>query len=306
MSMEIMKKRIVVVVNKGWECDPVLSVLTNEYIQTEIFPVWPEIIHFPQPAGFYSGEPRAVFNINGISVEIWCISDLLARYDKSPCFQSSSERKMEILPIIFNYSSRSADLVIAVGTAASYPADISNNGSVTIGSRVFLHNAYPKGENRECSNWNEGPFDRILGSSLSEKLFNELMESLYQKNLTAYFLKTPVNPAKNANIYSGYNFVALCSINVTQYSEYEKKDFELLESFRKISTDILMAKSIETTHALIKVAAGIETPFIFVSGIVDRYLHFNDDVPNPPYPQNFVGAHNAGIVIAGLLDSITK
>jgi hypothetical protein len=46
---------------------------------------------------------------------------------------------------------------------------------------------------------------------------------------------------------------------------------------------------------------GSNTPFLFVSGIVDRFGCFDIDVPNPPYVRNTVGAHNAGVVIGYLL-----
>jgi hypothetical protein len=51
---------------------------------------------------------------------------------------------------------------------------------------------------------------------------------------------------------------------------------------------------VETTHGVIRSCT--EAPFAFLSGIVDRVGHFEDDVQPLVDAQNFVGAHNAGIV----------
>jgi hypothetical protein len=153
----------------------VLFTLTNDYVRPYQELGWPQLLHYPAPQHSPCATPRAIFNLNSITAEIWCISDLLAVFPDKSCFQSSSARKMDVLGTIYSYSPSPADLVIAVGTAASYPIDVSQNGSVIIGSQVFLHNGHPNGENK-CSDWNDGPFDTILESSLPKTDFEAITQ----------------------------------------------------------------------------------------------------------------------------------
>ena len=59
----------------------------------------------------------------------------------------------------------------------------------------------------------------------------------------------------------------------------------------------------ETTHGLIRLTWR-RTPFLFVSGITDRVPLFNEEVAPRKYSQNFVAAHNAGVVIAAILPEL--
>ncbi len=302
MSASTNKKRVVVVVNKWWECDPVMFVLSNDYVRPQGMS-WPEILHYPWPQHTFSKEPRAILNMGYTTAEIWCISDLLAQYPNDSCNQSSSQKKMTVLPLILIYSTQPPDLVIAVGTAAFYPDSVSNNGSVVIGSKVFMHNGHPNGEN-PCSNWQGGPFDQIVDSTLSAADFKTITDfSHFSPAVPGYFLVEKTDPAVNPGIYANYGYVALNDINVTDYSEYEQKDLETMKAYMERYSD-RNCRSLETTHGLIKIALGSNTPFMFVSGIVDRFGCFDIDVPNPPYVQNTVGAHNAGVVIGYLLVNI--
>src|SRR5262249_29716552 len=155
--------RIVVVVNKWWECDPLLSVLLNDLARPVLLG-WPVELNHPRrrPAKGTPSAPgtpakyRAVFQLANVRVEIWCVSDLLEHLPDS--LQSSSEAKMKEMPRIV--AGEEPALVIAFGTAA-YPATATENGSVVVGSRVFLHDARPAGDNPD-SNWKEGPFDTVL------------------------------------------------------------------------------------------------------------------------------------------------
>lgn len=284
------RKRVVVVVNKWWECDPVMFVLTSDYVRPACNLGWPKLLQYPCPHRDCSKTPRAIFRMDKITAEIWCISDLLAGYPDNACHQSSSEIKMIELPHIFNYP---ADLVIAVGTAASYPTDVSNNGSVIIGTKVFMHNSHPKGEN-PCSNWQVGPFDEMVESSLTKDRFTQIVSNLCC--IPKLFLVARNNPAEELGIVPDYDYVALNSINVTDYSEYEAKDNETLCAYHQHCSDD-NRRSLETTHGLIRVAAGENAPFLFVSGIVDRVGHFDDDVSDTPCSQNTVGAYNAGVTV---------
>ncbi|MBU7025846.1 MAG: hypothetical protein HXS48_02810 [Theionarchaea archaeon] len=301
-TSETKYKRVLIVVNKWWECDPVmLALLNNNARPPELG--WPYPLHYPVQEHQLSHDPRAVFTLSHVQVEVWCISDLLAKYPNISQYQSSSERKMDELPLIFRYS-KQPDLVVAVGTAAAYPPDVSVNGSVICGTKIFLHNAHPNGEN-PWSNWQDGPFDKVIDSPLAVDDFKVITDiETSPPEVMKRFLVAPLNPDPcGGQFIAEYKYVDLNIINVTDYSEYEEKDEETLEAYQK-EYDPDDGRSLETTHGLIRVAAGMNTPFLFVSGIVDRVGHFNEDVNPRSYAQNTSGAHNAGIVVAWMLPKI--
>jgi hypothetical protein len=65
--------------------------------------------------------------------------------------------------------------------------------------------------------------------------------------------------------------------------------------------------SLETTHGLIRLSSN-PAPFIFVSGITDSFLHFDEQVGTPALAnaQNFAAAYNAGITVRYMLAGYMK
>ena len=292
------KHRVLVIVNKDWECAPVVGVLLNDEARPE------ELRDVPvdKPAqSDHTQAPRLIFTFNDVRAEIWCISDLLSHLKRTADFQSSTEWKSKNIGVIFE--GQEPSLVIAVGTAG-YPNQHTENGSVVIGSRVFIHNAHPNGDN-PASNWTQGPFDTMLDSSLTETLFNELtvIETSPKMEVLDRFLAPPLNPVSRGDLIARHDFVSLGVVNVTDYSEYGVVDEETIAAFVS-ANNISLARSLETTHGLIRVQS--DAPFLFISGIVDRVGHFAEEVQPRSYAQNFVGAHNAGIAVAWMLPRIIK
>jgi hypothetical protein len=301
------KKRVVVVVNKWWECDPVINVLLNDNARPASLLGWPNPLNHPRqrpnqdklPDENPSPMPRAFFNLKNTTAEVWCISDLLEHYADKPNFQSSSELKARYLPKIF--TGQDADFVVAVGTAG-YPGIYSENGSVVVGTKIFMHNGHPNSENPD-SNWSEGPFDTLLDSALSETAFNQItiIETSPKPSVMDRFVVPPLNPTSYGKLIARYDYVALGDLNVTKYTEYAAKDEETLKAFTD-RYNVSLASSLETTHGLIRKQS--DAPFIFVSGISDRVGHFDDEVGPRTYAQNTSAAHNAGVVVAWILPGI--
>jgi hypothetical protein len=93
------------------------------------------------------------------------------------------------------------------------------------------------------------------------------------------------------------------NVNIgTNYSQYPFKDPEALNACLKVDHSARIA-SIETTNALIRAMID-PLPFVFVSAIVNDMGQLARDVNPTEYAQNFVGAHNAGVVLAALLPQI--
>ena len=302
------KKRVVVVANKWWECDPMMNVLLHDFARDPDALGWPEPLNHPRrrpaqpPKGKLPDEnpspaPRAVFRMSNIDAEVWCISDLLEHLPDALKYQSSSEVKAKYIPRIFA-AGPAPSLVVAFGTAG-YPDDATQNGSVVVGSGIFMHNCHPNGENGE-SNWSAGSFDAVIPSSLDAATFNALtvIETSPKPSVMSRFIIEPLNPTPLTLLLARSDYVAVGALNVTDYTEYAKTDDLALGAF-KATNNVSLARSLETTHGLIRVQS--DAPFVFVSGITDRVGHFKEEVFPRSYAQNFGAAHNAGIVLAWML-----
>jgi hypothetical protein len=300
----VAKKRVVVVANKWWECDPMMNVLLHDQARDSKTLGWPDPLNHPRRRTQAplpedpSPKPRAVFHMTNIDAEIWCISDLLEHLPDVPKFQSSSEVKMKYLQRIIAAAKEAPALVVAFGTAG-YPDNTTQNGSVVVGTNVFMFNAHPNGENPD-SNWMTGPFETVIGSTIDPALFNALtvVETSPVPTVLGRFIVEPLNPAPSNMLLARHDYVAVGAVNVTDYSEYAKTDEASLKAF-VTRNNVSLARSLETTHGLIRQQS--DAPFVFVSGITDRVGHFSEEVAPRTYAQNIVAAHNGGIVVAWML-----
>lgn len=311
------QSRALIVVNKYWECDPVCWVLTNRYLNDNcgIKLSWPELVTYPSygPVPTQPPTPRLIYAAGNVQVEVWCISDLLSKYPNQPEFQSSSQCKMDVLSEVFSYSPLPVNLVTAVGTASSgpfsppyqtYPDNI--NGSVIVGSKVFMHDGHPAGDPNPASQWRCSYFDQLMNSSLDS---TSIISKLGGAGLETALLCPPTNPATNGqHIYVNGDYVSIGDVNVTDYTEYAVKDEEAGQSFISNCPGNPNGVSVETTHGLIYATARnyfrCDPPFMFVSGVVDRFTLFSVDVSPKVYAQNVTGAHNAGVVVAQLVSNL--
>lgn len=123
--MSELPKLVLAVVNKAWECDPVLAALLGEAAPPLLRERWPTLLDWPRPRRNPTGSapqppssaprPRAIYTLERTVIELWCVSDLLEHYPDEARYQSSSQRKAERLPIILG--GRTPDVVIGISTA---------------------------------------------------------------------------------------------------------------------------------------------------------------------------------------------
>jgi hypothetical protein len=307
-----MPARVVVVVNKWYECNPVMDVLLHDSACPREALGWPTVLRHPHrrtnsrtsPVSAPSNPgPRAVFALPNTKVEIWCVSDLLEHLPDKSDYQSSSEQKMKWLATCF--AGEPPRLVVAVGTAARL-VDGYENGSVVVGRHAFLHNGHPESDANPNSRWYAGPFDQVITSKLSAEAFDSVVSD---GAMVAEILKRFAVPPLPDRLASGQflarsDGVALGDVNVSSSSEYEKKDGETLRAFARLESP-LTAISLETTHGLIVVASGM-APFLFISGIPNAIYRYGQEVLPREYAQNFVASHNAGVALAWMLPRIDK
>ncbi|MFL5614824.1 MAG: hypothetical protein ACJ796_14270 [Gemmatimonadaceae bacterium] len=240
--------------------------------------------------------PRAVFPYNTFEADVWCISDVLEHLDAS--LQSSSAQKAKYLGKMFAYG-RTPDLVIAVGTAEFPDPAVSANGNVVIGTKVFMVDGHAKDPN-PLSKWSDSRFEQLIDSKLPRSVFEQLVKFDIPAACNR-FLAVPLTPAATPWVLADYINVGLAAVNVTDYSEYGLVDPRTAKTFwSKVNN--AKAASIETTHAIIRVQS--ESPFLFVSAIVDRFGQFDQEVNPRSHSQNTAAAHNAGVVVSWLLNRL--
>ena len=91
-------KKILVIINKNWETEPVLNALTNPKLRPAALP-FPEVINTPCDGDNRMSQPRAVFSLpregeEPLQVVVRCIEDLMATGVNT----SSSLEKYKVLP----------------------------------------------------------------------------------------------------------------------------------------------------------------------------------------------------------------
>ena len=97
----------------------------------------------------------------------------------------------------------------------------------------------------------------------------------------------PVRPTELRTVLINFDFVAMATVNVTDYSDDAWADDSTVAAYRAAAPGLPMG-SVETTHGVIRSCTN--APFLFFSGIADRVGHFSDDVATRSYAQDFVAA----------------
>ena len=345
--------RILIIANKTWECEPLLGVLlakdgrpTSIDAQTlrlgyhpaerprldpgteQPYPSPPEADGLPV-TGKMPIRPRLSFDVTTsggtAAVEVWCIEDWMRterrvgerRTGKTVKASSSSshEKFTFTLPQIRDvaHGGQAPDLVIAFGTAG-IPADETLNGCVTVGSRVYIRDAWEEADDNELAEQVErfgsllraevaGWLNRPIESSVSRALFRDIDPEV-RHAAEARFLALLVHLATSLRILAGHGFASLGTLNISDYDDYVWADEETLTRFEK-NVKQREIGSMETTHGLIRLTWA-NAPFLFVSALTDRVPMFNLEVTPRKYAQNFAPAHNAGVTLAFLLPELVR
>lgn len=136
-------KKILVIVNKNWETEPVLNALTNPKLRPAALP-FPEVINTPRDGDNRMSVPRAEFTLNQkdhetVKVVVHCIEDLMATGVNT----SSSLEKYKVLPQAI--AAVAADLIISVSTANHPDLHATHNGTVILGGNFFIYDGICEG-----------------------------------------------------------------------------------------------------------------------------------------------------------------
>jgi hypothetical protein len=292
-----MPDRILIVVNKSWEAEPLVGVFRNDQARPSGFPAEqpPPQLSIPLNDGSSRMIPaRLSFATNSATVDVWCIKDMMDPARSS----SSSEEKARVLPFVAAGGPR-PKLVIAFGTA-TFPDQHSYNGCTTIGCSVFVHDPHAATPN-PASRWTHPEFGKLLDGSrqpLNDKIFNAL-DRQFRPQIEARLLPAPINGAAPASLILSAGYVALSNVNVTDFNEYAWADPEGLRACA-VAAPQQAVGSVETTHGVIRLMLPSDQ-FLFVSGMANRVGYFNMEVAPRSYAQSFVAAHNAAVALAWIM-----
>lgn len=309
--------RVLVVANKWWECEAMIAAMLNSSTFPPLLPdktnlaPWCDTLSSPRsrPDNAYNATSRATFTYKHgssviFTVEVWCISDLMEINDPS---ESSSSAKAAHLQKLFKPGETLPDLVLAVGTAGTARETPNRSGGVAIGGQIFMHNAHLPNtpDANPLSNWSDPQQEKLIPPSISKKLFEQIA-AFDSASALLHFLPMRRNGSSSPVITVGLMDAGLGTLNVTDYNEYKFKDPETVAAFDAQGNKAIPV-SLETTHGLIRLASD-PAPFLFVSGITDVFLHFDEQVGTPATAdaQNFAAAYNAGITVRAMLAGYMK
>jgi hypothetical protein len=293
-----MSRRILILANKNWEVDPLVSVLRSYRASPSKFTFEPPPTVTVEHAGV-AKQIAARLSLklpNDTTAEVWCVQDLMDPAKSS----SSSEEKARVLTSLAANGPQPS-LVVAFGTAAN-PAPGSHNGCVAIGSSVFVHNPHEQNPNPD-SKWQHDAIGEL--QDLSQQQINDPLFSQLERNFSAVearLLSTPINPAAPPTLILSKTHVALCNVNITNHANYAWADPEALRAFSQAAPNLSVG-SVETTHGVIRLVVPSQQ-FVFVSGIANRMGRFDMEVAPRLYAQNFVASHNAGVALSWMMPTL--
>ena len=244
-------------------------------------------------------------------IKEYCINYLFDKDDNS----SNSEKKYDLLKQLFKMCIAEQwipDRIISVSTSESTLVsqggkedDKTVNGCVFMGTQYFAMDCsqYDRDSKEQSHLFIDFPYMHMENDAIFEE-FPILVEKL-QEQLTAGMIQLPNYPAEKLFCNADSQNMSLGVINITKYENYEVADPAVYLGFKDSEYNTYIPEGLETTHAVVKLAAseifGDEFPVLFVSPIVDRYTKFNIDVTDQ---QNHDGSFNAGVVVANMLENI--
>ena len=276
-------KSIAIIANKWWEAAPLAYVLSHPDASPK------EVTR--ATAASYVGQarprPRLECWVDPCVVEVWCIQDWM-----DPGVSSSSTwEKARVLP----HMKLASDLVIGFGTCAC-PMPSHENGSVVMGSSVFVHDPYSRPPD-PARHWTHASLNTIVDSS-AEPILGALAPAML--DIRARMIAAPNLPGP-LNLHLGAKYVATGVVNVTTPKDYVWADPQALGEFAKVAGSAVSA-SHETTHGLIRLATN--RPFLYVSGVANALGEYDSELAPNLYAQNLVAASNAAVALASLLPTI--
>ena len=295
------RPRVAVVVNKRREAEGFLQGMKGSGFLSNL---WVKEENTPPAPWYRMAAWRMDASLEQMDFVVLCIEDIMppANSDVPESSGSHSQQKAMLLPGYLSFDD--PDLVISVSTAEStpgiQPGKTTQNGSVVLGGGFFTYDAH-QFDPTSPSRLTPPPF---ADNNVDEGIYQLLADEALRQAAVQRFQTPPNEPAAPMQILCDPSYIAVAAINVVHYQAYQQADPAAYNACVK-QYGIKHPATIETTHGLVRSAAGRATPTLFVSPITDRYEQFNWDV-DPEGRQNHAASYNAGVTTALLLRELDK
>ncbi|HEY4121616.1 MAG TPA: hypothetical protein VGM56_27310 [Byssovorax sp.] len=330
-------KRVVVLCDKAFEADGLVTVLSSRHARPAFFPV--------DPAPLPGRGRRVRVECAGVRVDVVCLDEIVSADDKSAARARVAALQTVLWP--------EWDLVVSVSTGGS-PWPDRYAGSVVVGSAVMNHSPtfITRGAGdadldldaivgcpevapifRAFTTKRSLDFERLLAAKapIDDKLAlvkrllagdapgsegmpawsRGIVWDLVQRaEIEMKFVRPPERTHDRPSLLFGKDWVAVTTLNVGRIEDLGRAEEEALATAKDVCakrrtlhegaqpTPYAVA-SLDTCHGLVRSYCGSQ-PFLFISGLTDR--------PYSPIPsrsreaQNYGAAFNAGVVASYLIE----
>ena len=301
---------IMVLVNKDFEYAGYQAGIFQQLLDKRI----PDLHVIAKDTGTRASKfvPSCVYKLGADKVREFCISYLFdAGKDVNT---SNSEEKHDLLKELLK--EEKPDLIISVSTTETTPIGLecdpkadTKNGCVFMGSQFFAKDCRKYDSTTKSHLYLKEPWYRLDFPPVFGGLYDFIHDN--QAAISEGMLQVPNHPAAQTTVYADEKYVSLGVINVMNYDCYGKADAATYEEFNPSGHDKLLPIGLETTHAVVRMAAEEipdhdTVPVLFVSPIVDRYECFNEDVGKSWDEQNFISSYNSAIAVSNMLQLLMQ
>ncbi len=180
-------------------------------------------------------------------------------------------------------------MVVAFGTCAT-PLAGHQNGSVVVGSSVFVHDPYQNPPD-PAHHWTDPATNQVVASAAEPIL--QALPALPGAEIGKRVIAPPNNGGP-FTLFLGANYVSTGVVNVTDPAAYAWADPQALAAFQQVA-GLSVSGSHETTHGMIRLVAKL--PFLYVSGIANAVGAFAAEVGPNPFTKILAVAIIAAVVL---------
>jgi hypothetical protein len=306
------KERILIICNKSWETDALLSAIFNDEfrfgdLDFDIFSIRSLVLRWDKKLQG-APQPRLILDTERYQFEIWCIQNIMTPNPNSSdtyYYSRSIQKAIDFTKIVQFDKGKKVNMVVAFGTGG-VPTEVSKNGSIVIGSNIFVYDASP--ELPADKKYFRSDFGKLIPSDINSLYFDQLNIGLSTLSVKMYFEKKalvpPINPSPYCQIFADKTIVAVSDVNVKSYADYKTADKAALDAYAVLKSTAV-PYSVETTHGLTRLETE-KSNFIFVTAVTDRDAYFDNEVTPRSSAQNFSCCFNGGLLISWLIPFMNK
>lgn len=246
-----------------------------------------------------------MYKLGEHTVKEYCISYLFPAGANT----SNSEMKYSLVRNLIKQENEKNKIGLIISVSTSESTEKAEEGYDSLNGCVFIGDKFYVRDCRDCDTSTTSYLkvdNQYYNGHVDETIYDLLKTKKVQ--LKTGMKTAPRVPNPNPFVYVDTDIISLGVVNVVNYSAYSDADPKTYDEYKDNKKYNEIPVCLETTHVVVKMAEdavmGDRTPVLFVSPIVDRYRHFNDDVDDKWGNQNLTCSYNAGVVVANILENV--